>query len=72
MQIGETSAQDGHQISDLIHDLRTPLTGIMGFAELLLEDPTIIGQNREYVEIILSEAKTLERILSEKAKSLDA
>ncbi len=71
MQIGETSAQDGQQFSDFIHDLRTPLTGIMGFAELLLEDLTIIGQNREYVEIILSEAKRLERILSEKAKSLD-
>jgi signal transduction histidine kinase len=72
MQRDGTSAKDGQTIGDLIHDLRTPLTGIMGFTELLIEDPTIVGQNREYVEIILNEAKKLEQMLSDQAKALDS
>jgi len=39
-------------VREMSHELRTPLTGIMGFAELLLEDETVIGKNREYLVVI--------------------
>lgn len=71
MQTEQTSGDNGRQLSDLIHDLRTPLTGIMGFAELLLEDPTLTRQNREYLQIILDESRNVEQILSANAKLVD-
>lgn len=71
MQSEETAEKNNQQIANLIHDLRTPLTGIMGFAELLLEDTSIVGQNREYAQIILDESKNLEQILAERIMLLN-
>jgi two-component system, OmpR family, phosphate regulon sensor histidine kinase PhoR len=51
-------------IREMSHDVRTPLTSIMGFAELLLEDETIIGQPREYLEVISGEARRLSEMLN--------
>ncbi len=59
---------DQNTIADLIHDLRTPLTGVMGFAELLLENEQITGKDREYIEIILSEARNMAAILGNHSK----
>lgn len=47
-----------------LHDLRTPLTSIIGFAELLMENETIIGQSREYLEIILDESRKLDQMIT--------
>lgn len=49
----------------LAHDVRSPLTSIAGFARLLLEDMTITGENREYVELIASDAERLTQLLTE-------
>lgn len=46
-------------IRQLAHDIRTPLTSIVGFAELLLEDDSIQGDSREFVMIIAAEAAKL-------------
>lgn len=41
------------------HDVRTPLTSISGFAELLAEDATLSASARDSAETILSEARSL-------------
>ncbi|HBE82221.1 MAG TPA: histidine kinase dimerization/phospho-acceptor domain-containing protein [Pyrinomonadaceae bacterium] len=60
---------DLHRLS---HDLRTPLTSIMGFAELLLEDDSIQGQARDYLSIIAEESKKLADILADHLAEFDS
>lgn len=50
-------------LSKMSHEMRTPLTSIMGFAELLLEDETITGTSREYLQIISDESRRLSEML---------
>jgi signal transduction histidine kinase len=45
------------------HDVRTPLTSIAGFAQLLMEDGTLPPDARENTGIILEEAKRLSVML---------
>ncbi len=46
------------------HELRTPITSIGGFAELVLADPTISEENREFLAIINHESQRLSKMLS--------
>ncbi|MGI8883575.1 MAG: ATP-binding protein [Pyrinomonadaceae bacterium] len=46
------------------HEMRTPVTSIQGFAELLLADENIPGESREFLEIIVSESQRLSRMVS--------
>lgn len=52
------------KLSEMSHEMRTPLTSIMGFAELLLEDESITGTSREYLQIISAEAKRMSEMLN--------
>jgi signal transduction histidine kinase len=48
------------------HDLRSPLTIVAGFAEVLAGDKPIADESRrEYAERILTAAKELRRMLDE-------
>lgn len=51
-------------VREMSHNLRTPLTSIMGFAELLLEDESLTGQTREYLTVISDEARRLSGMLN--------
>jgi hypothetical protein len=48
----------GELLSSISHEMRTPLTAISGFAELLLNEPGL-QQHHRHVEIILREAEKL-------------
>ena len=50
-------------LSKMSHEMRTPLTSIMGFSELLLEDESITGQPREYLQIISDESRRMSEML---------
>jgi signal transduction histidine kinase len=58
------------------HDVRTPLTSIAGFAQLLVEDESLSTEPRENAETILEEAKRLSAMLEtffdEMTETLDA
>ena len=45
------------------HDVRTPLTSIAGFAQLLIEDEALSAGARENAETILEESKNLSEML---------
>ena len=52
-------------VSRLRHDLRTPLTIISGFAELLASEEALSDeQRREYARRIVSAAEDMRRILA--------
>jgi len=46
-------------VSMVAHELRSPLTSIAGFSELLLDEGVTQEQSREYAEIILKESNRL-------------
>lgn len=47
------------------HNMRTPLTSIVGFAELIMEDPEASEQIKEHASIVSDEAKKLSEMLEE-------
>ncbi len=52
------------QIANVSHDLRTPLTSILGYLQLL-EDPTLTEeQRREYLDVVKSRAKVLQDLIA--------
>jgi len=50
-------------IRNIAHDVRTPMTSISGFAELLAEDESLSSGARESVEIIRAEIRRLAEML---------
>ncbi len=50
-------------VSNVSHELKTPLTSIKGFAETLLEE--VEGENRKYIEIILKNTGRMIRIVQD-------
>lgn len=52
------------QIANVSHDLRTPLTSILGYLQLL-EDPSLTeAQRKEYMNVVKSRAKVLQDLIA--------
>ena len=52
------------QIANVSHDLRTPLTSILGYLQLL-EDPSLPeGERKEYLAVVESRAKALQSLIT--------
>lgn len=54
LQASEHAAQEASRVktvfvSNMSHEIRTPVAGILGLAELLVEDPTLQAEHREIV-----------------------
>lgn len=53
----------GQLAAGVAHELNNPLSGIMGFAQLLLEDASLSAQQREDLETILTQSKRCRAII---------
>jgi signal transduction histidine kinase len=51
-------------ISLMSHEMRTPLTSINGFSELLAQDENIPAESREFLSIIRNESQRLSRMIN--------
>jgi len=51
-------------LSSISHEMRTPLTAISGFAELLLNEPELPQHHRKHLEIVLREAEKLSELIN--------
>lgn len=56
---------NNQQLSELSHDMRTPLSGILGMSELLLETSLNMTQ-RDYVQTIQSSGNTLLHLINDR------
>ncbi len=52
------------QIADVSHDLRTPLTSILGYLQLLEEEDLTPEQRREYLAVVQGRALTLRTLIT--------
>lgn len=52
-------------ISDMSHDLRTPLTSVMGYLQFMKNPNTSSDERNEYLNIAYDRAKTLESLLND-------
>ena len=52
------------QISNISHDLRTPLTSILGYLQLLEGDTLTPEERREYLVIVQGRAKALQSLIT--------
>ena len=71
----ETTDAPDERLVSLVHDLRTPLTIVQGFADLLARRGTELSeqQREEYVSRIATAAAEMKAILDdERAKRLSA
>jgi signal transduction histidine kinase len=52
--------------TDVIHDLRTPLTSVQSLSEILHDYPNINGKKRrEFLDIIIQETKKMTGIIKD-------
>lgn len=61
-EIERSEASRRDFIANVSHELRTPLTCVMGYVETLLDSGEIIGQAREFLQIILKNAGRMSRL----------
>lgn len=52
------------QISNISHDLHTPLTSILGYLQLLEGDSLTVEERREYLGIVRGRAKALQSLIT--------
>lgn len=51
-------------IANISHDLRTPLTSIIGYIQLLKDASTTEAERKQYTEIVMSRARALQVLIS--------
>ncbi len=69
MPVSKTLVEDADRLLEIVHDLRTPLTVVLGFAELVLEteaDP----ERRARLEALQQAARTMQALSGELAQTV--
>lgn len=64
-QLVELNRLKTHMIRMASHDLKNPLSRVIGFADLILMDDDIPQQKREFIELIMSSADEMLQIISD-------
>lgn len=61
---GSGSVPWRRQIANVSHDLRTPLTSILGYLQLLEDEALPAAERREYLAVVASRAKALQSLIT--------
>ncbi|MDR3609734.1 MAG: response regulator [Ignavibacteriaceae bacterium] len=65
-QKAEESTQLKSQfLANMSHELRTPMNSILGLSELMLEESSLVGKNRERTEVVLKSGKRLMNLIND-------
>ncbi|MHB1686326.1 MAG: response regulator [Ignavibacteriaceae bacterium] len=61
----EATELKSHFLASMSHELRTPMNSILGLTELILEDNSLKGKNRERIEVVLKSGKRLMNLIND-------
>ena len=61
----EATRLKSHFLASMSHELRTPMNSILGLSELILEDKSLRGKNRERIEVVLKSGKRLMNLIND-------
>jgi len=61
----EATELKSHFLASMSHELRTPMNSILGLTELILEDTSLKGKNRERIEVVLKSGKRLMGLIND-------
>ncbi len=70
LEIQKRKAEESTQLksqflASMSHELRTPMNSILGLTELILEESTLKGKNRERIEVVLKSGKRLMTLIND-------
>lgn len=57
--------QQRREITNISHDLRTPLTSVIGYLQLCLDDNLEASQKKHYLNIVIMRAKCLHELITD-------
>ncbi len=52
-------------LASMSHELRTPMNSVLGLTQLILEDKTLSGKNRERMEVVLKNSRRLMGLIND-------
>jgi len=52
-------------LANMSHEIRTPMNGVIGMSNLLLHDPKLTGEHRDFAETIRNSAESLLTVLND-------
>jgi signal transduction histidine kinase/CheY-like chemotaxis protein/HAMP domain-containing protein len=52
-------------LASMSHELRTPMNSILGLTELILEETSVAGKNRERLDVVLKSSKRLMNLIND-------
>ena len=58
-------------VRKMAHDVRSPMTSVLGFIQLMLEDDSIVGENREYLQLAEGDVEKLNQIILDALEKID-
>ena len=70
--MNETQAETiKKSVQKMAHDVRSPMTSILGFTLLMLGDESIVGENREYLELMESDIEKLKQTILDALETIE-